>query len=54
MTVAQLILKLAQFPADALVAHEGCDCTGLADNVIANSYDAVTGEVNEVLITRNN
>jgi hypothetical protein len=33
MTVAEVIEKLRLMPQDALVYHEGCDCTGAADGV---------------------
>ena len=33
LTVEELIKLLEQQPKDALVWHEGCDCTGAADRV---------------------
>ena len=48
LTVKELIVLLKQMPQDALVFHEGCDCTGSADNVEYEASD------HSVLITRSN
>lgn len=48
ITVEKLIDELKKYPPDALVWHEGCDCTGAASTVTYDESD------NSIIINRCN
>jgi len=50
LTVAALREKLADFPDDALVLSDGCDCVGPATDVFM--LESHEGDAVEVLISR--
>lgn len=58
LTVRELIAQLRKMPQDALVWHEGCDCSGAANGVewyrTGDDPDDDANDPGTVLITRCN